>query len=361
MNQKTWLPIILMLFFLNGPAWANSPETVVSERNADPQIRIFMYHHFGMENQYPSTSVSTTQFQEHLAYLKANRYTVITLGEALQRLDAGHNLPQKTACITIDDGYLSVWEHGLPLLEKYGYPATLFIATRYVGGRNYLNWEQIRQLQNKGFEIGNHSHSHDYFLNHPTEKIANAFEADLTQSHEIFKQHLTNIPDLYAYPFGEYTEEMMNILKKHGYRAAAAQRSGVVFAGSNRFALPRFPMNLTYGTITGFTEKIRMNALGVVKASPTTPLITGDNPPVLTLSIQNDRIRTDGLQCFVSGQKNCTIEKENRPDGLTLRVRASDRLNPRRTLYTITAPSKDGSEWFWYTYSWVLPESDSGD
>ncbi|MCF8025906.1 MAG: hypothetical protein K9K82_10520 [Desulfobacteraceae bacterium] len=41
---------------------------------------------------------------------------------------------------------------------------------------------------------------------------------------------------------------------------------------------------------------------------------------------------------------------------LVVEVRADDALTSRRALYTLTAPSKDGSEWSWYSHSWVIPE-----
>lgn len=266
-------------------------------------------------------------------------------------------MPEKTAVITIDDGYRSIWENAVPLLEKYGYSATVFVPTSHVGGGNYLSWQQIAELQKKGFEIGNHSNSHEYFLNHPEGRIAEKFEKDLKKSHELFRRHLGGVPDLYAYPFGEYNPEMTEVLKKYGYRAAAAQKSGVICTESNRFALPRFPMNVNYGEPEDFVEKLRMNPLRVVKAEPADPVVvSGQNPPELELTVKNSEIYAEGLQCFVSGKRNCSIEHTQKNGRLVIRVRSKDKLASRRTLYTVTAPSRDGSEWFWYSHLWIIPE-----
>lgn len=322
----------------------------------DGQIRAFIYHHFGMEDKYPSTSVSLKQFEGHLDYLQKNGYTVLTLGDAISLLSSENRPPRKTAVITIDDGYRSIWQNAVPLLDEYGYKATIFIPTSHVGGGNYLTWDQIAKLRKKGFEIGNHSHSHEYFLDNPKEKVREIFEKDLKESHEQFRKHLKKTPELYAYPFGEYSPEMIQVLKKYGYVAAAAQKSGVICAESSKFLLPRFPMNVHYGKVGDFAKKAQMNALRVVKEDPLNPVISGQNPPGLSLTIRNNEVNPEGLQCFVSGAPNCDLKHKLKDERLMIEARAREELNSRRTLYTITAPNRDATEWYWYSHLWILPE-----
>ncbi|HMA67291.1 MAG TPA: polysaccharide deacetylase family protein [Desulfosalsimonadaceae bacterium] len=364
MSRKKRYTACMAVFLAVGLAWLGlQPACGPSgqkqgKKSMQGQIRAFVYHHVGMDEKYPSTSVSEEQFRRQLAYLKNHDYTVLPLGRALDLLYSGKKVPEKTAVITLDDGYRSVWENALPLLEQFGYRATIFVATANVGGSNYMNWEQITKLQQRGFEIGNHSHSHAYFVNKPREGIKEAFEADLQRSHELFRRHLNKVPELYAYPFGEYCPEMAGILKEYDYQAAAAQRSGVIYGGSSRFALPRFPMNLRYGRMEAFARKVRMNALRVAAATPKSPLVAGTNPPGLKLRIANSAIDPAGLQCFVNGQRTCTIGSAKENGALFVTVRAREKLSSRRSLYTITAPSKDGSRWFWYSHPWVIPAID---
>ena len=115
-------------------------------------------------------------------------------------------------------------------------------------------------------------------------------------------------------------------------------------------------MNVRFGDLDGFAEKLRMNAMRVVEARPENPVVDEENPPILELRIDNEEINTGGLQCFVAGRPDCGIQTSREDGILTLRVRAENELTARRTLYTITAPSMDGSKWFWYSYSWVIPE-----
>jgi len=344
-----------------GPAGIHAAGEVDDAQQGPAQIRVFMYHHFGLEDTYPSTSVSKEQFRNHLDYIKEHEYTVLPLGAALERLYSDKDMPAKTAAITIDDGYRSVWDNAVPLLEKYGYRATIFVSTGYVGGGGYMSWEQINSLEAKGFEIGNHSHAHAYFVNKPKGEIADAFEQDLKTSHDQFQKHLGRVPDLYAYPFGEYTPEMMSVLEDHGYMAAAAQRSGIIFRGSSRFALPRFPMNRDYAQMESFEEKIGMNALQVVDAVPEDPVIGKENPPRLKLRIKNKELRPGGLQCFVNGQRTCSMDWASQNGELEVTVQAGEALTGRQTLYTITGPSQEGAKWYWYSYQWVKPEEESDD
>jgi peptidoglycan/xylan/chitin deacetylase (PgdA/CDA1 family) len=356
LNRLLYTAMALFLMALPPLPELPAEESPGTNNEKGGQIRVLVYHRFGMEDKYPSTSVSISQFRSHLSYLERNGYTVLPLGEALNRLYSGKGIPEKTASLTMDDGYQSIWENALPLLQEYGFRATIFVSTGRVGAEGRLSWEQIQKLREKGFEIGNHSHSHAHFLNQGDKRrIADAFRADLEASHEQFRRRLGEVPVLYAYPFGEYTPEMMEILKDSGYRAAAAQRSGVIYSGSRRFALPRFPMNSRYAEMEGFSRKMRMNALPVMGVDPVSTRVKEANPPELRLRITAEPIQAGGIQCFVAGRRACRLRKHLEDGTLFVTVRARHKLESRRTLYTITAPARKGPGWFWFSHLWVNP------
>jgi peptidoglycan/xylan/chitin deacetylase (PgdA/CDA1 family) len=243
----------------------------------------------------------------------------------------------------------------MPLLREFDYPATLFINTRQFDSGDFLSIQQIKQLKNQGIEIGNHSHSHAYFLNIEPEARIDSFRNDLEISREIFKEKLGFQPELFAFPYGEYTSEMQEVLKEMKFKGAAAQKSGVIASFSNRFALPRFPMAGPFVNIERFIEKAKMKAMSVKPVNVKTPLINGNNPPKLKLDvIFPDEINKNQLQFFAGGKKQSSnqIEYENN----TITVEADFRLKSRRTLYTITAPSKTTpAMWQWYSFLWIIP------
>ena len=89
---------------------------------------ILMYHRFG-EDRYPSTNVTLEQFEEHLEVLAQDQYNVLPLDDIVAYRQSGEPLPDRTVAITIDDAYLSVYEQAFPRLQRYGFTATLFMAT----------------------------------------------------------------------------------------------------------------------------------------------------------------------------------------------------------------------------------------
>lgn len=318
-------------------------------------IRCFAYHRFG-DDRYPSTNISLDRFEAHLNFLEENDYSVLTLGKAMDRMNSKEGLPGRTAVLTMDDGYKSVKTGALPLLEKYGFPATIFVCTEYVGGKNNLSWDELKELQKKGFEIGNHSHSHAHFLNEEGDERERRFQEDLEESEAQFKENMGMEPEVYAYPYGEYSSELEEILEEEGYDAGVAQNSGVIHSGSDRYSLPRFPMTSHYGKIEKFKEKARMHPLRVSKVSPKGPIVKGAKAPELMLELENDGLNPDAFQCFVDGSDACEMKIEKEGERIQLKAQSSKEITDRRTLYTITAPSKDGEQWHWYSHLWVRPD-----
>ncbi|ELR73741.1 Polysaccharide deacetylase [Fulvivirga imtechensis AK7] len=320
----------------------------------DRSVVLFVYHRFG-DDRFPSTNIGIAEFRKHLEFLQSNNYSVMTLSDALAYLKRGEN-KKKVAVITIDDGYKSFQSGAMPLLQEFKMPATLFINTETVGSYDYLNWKELKELQGEGIEIGNHSHSHAYFLNYPEQERGRIFREDVVRAQDLMKEHLGLAPRIFAYPYGEYDPEMKGILSELGFDAAVAQNSGVMFTGGDQFAIPRFPMSDSYAA--GFAEKVKMKPLKVFSVKPEAVLLGDQNPPVLEVTFKNDSIRAGQLQCFVQYGK-CSVEVLS-SDPLTVKLRATDLLKHRRTLYTLTAPSLAG-EWHWYSHLWVIPDVKGSD
>ena len=89
---------------------------------------VLQYHHISTETP-ASTSTSPEWFARHLNYLDEAGFDVVPLTELVEALRAGEPLPDKTAAITFDDGYLNNIERALPILEERGLPATVFMGT----------------------------------------------------------------------------------------------------------------------------------------------------------------------------------------------------------------------------------------
>lgn len=342
----------LLLLLLSCGGKAPSPEDKKPVLiNSDKEVVCFIYHRFG-DSRYPTTNVSVKDFEAHLKYLAAHDFRVINFSDAIKYLQSDEP-PQKTAVITIDDGYKSFYQNGLPLLKKFSVPATLFINTKTVGGGDYMDWAALKEAMKNNVEIGNHTHSHDYFLNEDATTRYKTFEDEIEQSQSIITKNLGVTPVVFSYPYGEFDIKMKDIVKKAGFLAAAAQNSGVMGNGTDLYNCPRFPMSEAYSGKEGFAEKAAMHSLKIIKQTPEDLLLPPDKRPLLTLTLENNDLVLDRLQCFVQGGE-CQVsivEKNDKQVTLTLQA-AKNITSRRRTLYTITIPDKAG-RWHWFSRLWI--------
>ena len=343
------LTIVLVLVIIFQPSSGQNPPF-----HGDKEMVCFVYHRFN-DNRHPSTNISTSVFERQLAYLAENDFTVMALGDAVTWLkrSAGNN--DKVVVLTIDDGYRSFYNHGFPLLKKYGFDATLFINTIHIGQKDYMTWEQLKEVSRAGIEIGCHSHKAEHFLNMSDQDMLHNFKADLKKYRAALKENLGIESDVYSYPFGEFNAQLELIVKNSGFRVACAQNSGVISSDSDLFSIPRYPMGGIYATLVGFMEKSNMHALPIKSEEPESTLFT-KNPPELVLCLEPNTIDTDQLQCFIHGDKECIVMTDENDECQVVRIRSMRKLKRRRTLYTITAPRLDGKGWCWYSRLWINPE-----
>src|SRR5690348_15791376 len=103
---------------------------------------VLLYHRVNPENDplFPAMAVST--FEQQVRYLAAN-FHVLPLGEIVHRINSDLPLEPLTAAITFDDGYLDNYTFAHPILKRYCVPATLFVATGYIGTGEVMWNDQV--------------------------------------------------------------------------------------------------------------------------------------------------------------------------------------------------------------------------
>jgi len=201
-------------------------------------IPILTYHRFANSCTSP-LCVPTRVFDQQMKYLRVHGYSVLTPAELLAFLEYRQSLPKKSVLITMDDGYRSVYNIAYPILKKYGFTATLFIYTDFVGASGMaITWKQLRRLKAEGFTIGSHTVFHTDLTKKKEGETESDFLARITrelfESKKIIDRKLKQDTFIFAYPYGRYDQTTAQLVREAGYKVAVSVRRG----GNPFFANP---------------------------------------------------------------------------------------------------------------------------
>ncbi len=237
-------------------------------------VTVFIYHRFG-DSSLPTTNVSVEALVQQLDYLQTHNYNVISLGDLLDRVQHGVSLPPKTAVLTIDDAYLSVYENGWPVLQKYGFPFTIFVYTKGVdaGYGDYMSWTQLRELQEAGVDIQDHGYGHEHLGWKPEGLTDTAYKAwirdDIAQSRALMTRELGKPPRFFALPYGVYNDLVLDELRNQGYESVMTQDPGAVSLDTDLFAVPRQPiLGKEWATLNHFVKSLDLTDLPLSDYQP---------------------------------------------------------------------------------------------
>ncbi len=315
--------------------------SIAQASNIKNSATVFMYHKFGV-SKYPSTSVTINQLESHVNELVKEKYNILSLDYIIDTIINDGDLPDNTIGISIDDADKSFFEIGWPLFKKNSIPVTLFVTTGTIANNNksYLNWDQIRKLKSEGVTIGAHSHTHAHMPDVSIDELRKEIEL----SNKIFLKELGEIPSLFAYPYGETSSEIIELIKEYKFKVAFGQHSGIINETSDMYYLPRFSLNEKYGEIDRVKFAASSKGLGVYDFIPTNQTIK-DNPPFIGFSLLDERL-TLSLNCFIfdmNGQVDREIFKFNE----RVEIRLSRELSKGRSRMNCTAKDSAGN-WRWF-------------
>lgn len=236
------------------------------------EMPVIMYHRFiehESEKGVHGTWMPITMFEKHLRLMKWLGYETLTFRDLadkgfIHRLQYG----KKYLMITADDGYQDNLTRMLPLLEKYGYKAVVYVVT----GEGYNRWdvehptnpdtsvslmngEQIKVLAASGHvEIGGHTLTHPRLSKLSPEQQAHEIQENKRQLEALLGQPLLS----FAYPYGDINESAKEQAIAAGYRFAVATNSGPKAIHQDPYQIRRiaiFPRT----DVFGLWRKIRGN------------------------------------------------------------------------------------------------------
>ncbi len=226
------------------------------------RFAVFLLHSLSCAKS--EMAVSPKRFREQLAALRAAGYRCLDFREVLEAVQGNTLLGQLAFALTFDDGYRSVFEEGLRILEEMQMTATVFVTVNFLDKkiappwhsdhptlvREYarhasqfqpLEWAQLQEMvQSQRIRVGSHSMNH-YLMGRLDQET---LRTELRASKEILEDRLGIAVPLFSYPFGvrsygAYSEATEEAVREAGYLASYTAETGRVQTGMGAYLLPR--------------------------------------------------------------------------------------------------------------------------
>lgn len=159
------------------------------------EVRILAYHRvfdIAKESDFPFDpeliSASTANFKDQIQHV-ATHFVPITCADLLAAIDSGRSLPRRAIIITFDDGYADNYTHAFPVLRSLGVPATIFLATAYIGGTEIFWFDRVANIVFR-------APSGDYPVPGIREPLRLADIASRRLASKVVLRHMKGLPDL---------------------------------------------------------------------------------------------------------------------------------------------------------------------
>lgn len=315
---------------------------------------IFMYQRIG-EEQTAQGNISLEQFQEHITELTRGGYSVLPVPKIIEAMKDGTGLPPKTVGITFDGAYQATLANVVPLLTDTQLPFTIFFASDMAEGSNpaHMNWDQLKKLgKNKLVNFGILPAAYEHMVSQTSEQNA----ALINRAVSRYREMMGKPPTLFSYPYGEYNATLEKQLKSYNFNASFGQQSGVIYAGSNFMALPRFTMTDDYGDLDRFILTANAQPLPVNDIVPEDTMLV-KNPPLIGFTVTPEISQLGKLACFGSnlGKLPLTRIGNNRVE-----IRYNKPFTDRRIRINCTLPNNivtpgEPLRWRWFGMLLISP------
>ncbi|MEW6083103.1 MAG: polysaccharide deacetylase family protein [Chloroflexota bacterium] len=208
-------------------------------------IPILMYH--GVDVQPSVVTIPPERFRWQMEWLYNHGYSCLPLSEISRCLRVGEDFPTRCVMLTFDDGYQSLYTEVFPVLQSYGFTATVFLVSGFcnkdnrwpgqppnIPTMNLLTWGEIHEMARYGIEFGSHT------INHPRlDRLdADSLNEEIVQSKAILQDRLGKPITVFAYPYGRLSEQVKQIVR-NTYDLACSTNLGLATRTSDPHVLER--------------------------------------------------------------------------------------------------------------------------
>lgn len=202
---------------------------------------VFMYHSVGPYDEDPfEVTMTPRRFEKQMRWLRRRGLRGVAMGELLDAVAEGQ--ARGLVGLTFDDGYQDFVPYALPIIQRHGFSATLFVLAGRFGGENewsrpgpmkpLLTADQVRQLAQVGMEIGSHGLKHVSLLKADDSQL----REETVRSRAILQELLGHRIQGFCYPYGDLDARVVAAAQAAGYDYACAVKP---WSGIGRYAIPR--------------------------------------------------------------------------------------------------------------------------
>lgn len=179
-------------------------------------------------------AIKPRRFASHMRALRNNGFNPVSLAQVQAHLSGDEKLPENAVAVTLDDGFADNFTDAFPVLQRLDVPATIFLTLGTLGGVNewmtangfprrpMLDWEQIREMQAAGIGFGSHTLTHPRLASLDRE----AARVEIQDAKRALEDRLGTEVAHFAYPYGDWSRETVDLVREAGHQLACSTRSG---------------------------------------------------------------------------------------------------------------------------------------
>jgi peptidoglycan/xylan/chitin deacetylase (PgdA/CDA1 family) len=216
-------------------------------------IPILMYHEIVGVDENMAHRVRTMAasyytkvdvFEKQLAVLRDNGFQTILLDNLARRLAQRSRwcFKEKCAVLSFDDGYEGNYTRAFPLLKKFGFTATFFVAADWIGQPGMMTWPMLMEMSRCGMSIQSHTKTHPFLKQLSDEQVLE----ELTASKRIIEQHVHSKVRFVSLPHGSYGENFKRLAIAAGYAGGCSSHIGYNTVATDGYFMPRIHISSHY-------------------------------------------------------------------------------------------------------------------
>ena len=216
----------------------------IARFSASNTLRVLLYHRFGYI-PFDPFCIAPEIFELQMRWIAGNNLAV-SQQDIEDHVHGKRILPRHSICVTIDDGYKSLYSHAYPILKKYNIPAIAFITAGLINVsaeeansvESYVTTNDILEMSRGGITIGSHSYTHRSLRSMEQAEVMH----EACASRKILERYTNEPINAFAYPFGtrmDFNLATEAILRQCGYTSIFTSQHGAIKSSVNPYRLPR--------------------------------------------------------------------------------------------------------------------------